>query len=171
MRANKRKAFLNLLTHAEAIRRALEEIAEPTNVNTRCFFRVHKLRDQNGSDPVAWVEQEDDRWQVYFRIQDEPYFWVISWSKTAERCLNIWGYASEYARVYLSIQSEKLTMEEIESKIGIQPTKVYRKGKPAKFKRPMARPSQPAIFSKVIFFTILPKRLMPCPSKTNWIYC
>lgn len=114
----------------EAVRVALDEVAQQRLGVTEQFFQVHKLRDQDGLDPVVGVERGKNYWRVYLHIQDEPYFWVVGVRERAEGLTAEWGYASGRARVYLSIASRDLSIEEITSIAGLEPTRVCRKGEP-----------------------------------------
>ena len=106
---------------------ALREGAAPTLAITEQFFKVHALAD----DPVVMVEQDPDQgWHVTLRLRDVPYYWGCRVETQEGALIATWGCDVEDVRAYLSLDSDTLSPEEIEVRIGLPATRGFRIGEP-----------------------------------------
>ena len=103
---------------------ALAEVASPRLAITKQFFTVHRLDEE----PVACVRFDSDRWWVYARLKDEPYFWVSIVKRQADGLAATWGFSLAYANLYLAVSSVDLTSREITAMLGLRPHKTRQKG-------------------------------------------
>lgn len=112
--------------HTAIIQAALQEVQDPIDINTRSFFSVHRLADD---DPVVHVEMEDEGdWLVYFRLHDESYHWVQRIGVRDSRLEPRGGWHMEHAWLYLRITGDTVSPDVITETLGVAPTSSQTKG-------------------------------------------
>jgi Domain of unknown function (DUF4279) len=112
-----------------ALELALREVVEQEWLSTQQFFRAHTLQKDNGL-PVTTVLAIQDRFDVYFHLEKEPYFLVIPVNLEQDKLKLYHCRAEAKSRVYLGITSETVTAAELTARIGLEPTENWKKGAP-----------------------------------------
>lgn len=110
-----------------AIELALEEIEAPEFAITKQLLSVHHLVSEDSVPVVAGVLPSGTGFDVYFKIKDERYFFVILILERSDG-LYVNGSRMEASTdISLFITSELLTAEEITESIGLVPTQAWSK--------------------------------------------
>jgi hypothetical protein len=101
---------------------AKQELAKPTLSDVARLLKVHKLamvNDQLSSARVK-IDDKNQRAQVYFDIEDEPYYFVLTVDYENKTIGSV--YIETKYRVYLRIISNDIPPSYITNCIGIIPT-------------------------------------------------
>lgn len=119
-----------MISAEQAIELAVAELRRPRFALTEQFFAVHQIAEEDGRPAVAHVELDPDDGQamVYFRLEDESYFWVVRVDGDADPPEVAWGWPEDEIHVELLISGCELTLEEISERIGLVPTAERRQG-------------------------------------------
>jgi len=109
---------------------ALAEITSPHLGTTEQLLAVHTLaRTDNAVHPTHIDTTSDPSGAtLYFRITDEPYFFVIVVQSHAHQAKAVASYVEAAVKVYLTIYSETLDSHTITQHVGITPTETRQKG-------------------------------------------
>jgi len=109
---------------------AIAEITSPQLGTTEQLLAVHTLVLTDNTFHPTHMDTTSDPSQatIYFRIIDEPYFFVIVVQPQASQPRAIASYMEAAVKVYLAIYSDTLDPQTITHHIGIAPTKTRQKG-------------------------------------------
>jgi hypothetical protein len=118
----------------DVVRLARAELASRQFGVTRQFLAVNDVAlDPNGSPQVARIDDtsEAGAYDIYFHINDEPYYVVVVVRPDVEGNLAVAGVYMEAAiRGYLGVYSANLSAVGITERVGVVPTKTYARGTP-----------------------------------------
>lgn len=119
-----------------ALELALQEVREQEWLSTQQFFRVHTLQTENGI-PVTTVCHRPnlEGFDVYFHLEDEPYFLVIPVSLEKNELKLFYCRAEAKSKVYLGITSKTVPAAQITAQIGLAPTESWEMGTPMRMTR------------------------------------
>lgn len=109
---------------------ATAEITSPQLGITEQLLAVHTLALTDGVPRPIYVDMANDRSQttIYFRITNEPYFFVIVVQPQANQPKAVASYVEAAVKIYLAVYSDTLDPQTITQHIGIAPTKTRQKG-------------------------------------------
>jgi hypothetical protein len=110
---------------------AISEVLAPTLGVTSQVLTVHKLVVRDGIPAILRIEctSKTDTFCVYFKIEDEPYYFVVTIGKKDEKLSALGSYIASAVRVYLGISSSILDPIAITEKIKLNPTRSVVAGK------------------------------------------
>ena len=97
----------------DLIKKAINEIENPTFETTKQYLEVHNVELENGNPKVERVDLEsfEDVNVVYFPIQDNPFFLTVIFAKGNNELLGV--TTENGSQVYLTATSEILTFDEL----------------------------------------------------------
>ncbi|MBE9116413.1 DUF4279 domain-containing protein [Lusitaniella coriacea LEGE 07157] len=106
---------------------AISEVLNPTLGVTEQVLAVHKLVVQDGNPLILEVDKDSEpgAYYLYFKIEDEPYHFVIVIREEGKNLVASAAYIEAAIRVYLSICSTTLHPREITKKVKLNPTKIH----------------------------------------------
>lgn len=121
-----------------AIQVAISEILKPQLGVTEQILEVHTLTKLDGEFVPLDVHENSEvgRYFIYFRIENEPYYFVIVVEKRKEGFACSASYIEAAVRVYLCITSLTLNPEMISQRIGLTATRSRMIGEPGHPKTP-----------------------------------
>ena len=109
---------------------ATAEITSPQLGTTEQLLAVHTLALTDGVLRPISVDMASDRSQatIYFRITDEPYFFVIVVQPQVAQPKAVASYVEAAVKISLAVYSHTLDPQTMTQHIGIAPTKTRQKG-------------------------------------------
>lgn len=118
---------MDIITQQRYIERAIEELLHPEWTTTKQHLEVMELQITNGLPEVARVNIADDVVNVYFKVKEERFFFVVN--VTPGQNLEIDGtWVESGHRVYLTAVSEQLNFHELSKYLKLQPLTGWSKG-------------------------------------------
>jgi hypothetical protein len=104
---------------------AISEVVAPTLGVTIQVLTVHKVVIRDGVPVIFRIEYitETDTFCVYFKIEAEPYYFVVTIGRKDEKLSVLGSYLQAAVRVYLGISSSILDPTTITEKIKLNPTR------------------------------------------------
>jgi hypothetical protein len=108
----------------------MAEILHPTLPMTRQFLAVHKvvLKERVPVVEDAILREEAQTAAVYFPIEGERYYLVVSVDLEPQIAIRQTGMSAGN-RVYFYAQSEERLVDELVAMAGVEPTRIWEKGK------------------------------------------
>jgi Domain of unknown function (DUF4279) len=104
---------------------AVSEVVTPMLGVTNQVLSVHKLAVKDGSPVILQIEcnSETDTFCVYFKIESEPYYFVVTIGEKNEKLSVLGSYIEAAVRVYLRIGSIVLHPTAITEKVKLDSTR------------------------------------------------
>ena len=114
-----------IFTRKEAIEFATIELENQALDFTEQFLQVHQILYRDNKPVIARVDdtREREAFFVYFTLQQQPYFYVLVIRIRNYKLTIDASYVEARVRVYLSIKSEELNVQQINELIGLTSTK------------------------------------------------
>jgi hypothetical protein len=109
---------------------AIAEVLNPTFALTRQFLAVNKIVFEENTPRIEdiIIKEEENRAEVYFPIEGERYYFVVSIDLKPHVSIRSMDMSPGNS-VYFLATSEEHDLDELLVLMGVEPTKIWEKGK------------------------------------------
>lgn len=114
-----------IFSNQEAIELAISEIHDQEIELTKDFLAIHKIKYIDNKPSIARIDdtkKEKGVFFIYFSLEGEPYFYVVVIRAKDHQLYVSASYVAAKVRVYLSIKSRALSIEQINKIVGLKST-------------------------------------------------